>query len=177
MAIGRRRLQDLMLQICEAERSQIKSWRTGVQFAAELGLTVDQLCVLATIERWKQSRTIRLDGNRCIHLRPPRYRIAVNRFYYSMYHAFRSVAYHYYDGDDHQEHRDLPTKLPSDFPDADKWKNRLKNARELRNQADYTPFPKSDAAWKRNALELAIHAREAELLTKSYLQTRGVAIR
>jgi hypothetical protein len=61
-----------------------------------------------------------------------------------MYHAARTVSFVFHAGDDHQDHRDLHKGIPDEFPDSERWRNDLKEARLRRNEADYDPYPKPD---------------------------------
>ncbi len=88
-------------------------------------------------------------ADRLMRARPPMCRVAVGRYYYGMYHAMRAVVYFHVTGDDHEQHSVLPRSMPADFPDADFWKNALKDARLRRNEADYDPYPMSDVSFGR----------------------------
>lgn len=165
--------KQIVSQVARAKTQEIKQWRTGATFVSESGHSVDLLCCKAAEARWKFSEVLRKEGIRCMSLNPPAYRIAVNRFYYSMYHSLRSVVYLSIKGDDYQEHRLLPTNVPDEFPRSDIWKNRLKDARETRNRADYEPFPRTDPIWKNTAEELQDYAQELSSITKSYLRDKG----
>jgi hypothetical protein len=90
-----------------------------------------------------------------------------------MYHALRSAAYMHYGGDDHQEHSELPKKVPQDFPNHDFWANQLKSAREYRNQADYDPYPKSNAYWQSIATSVAADAANLMPIVTAYLRSKG----
>ena len=101
------------------------------------------------------------------------YRIAVARFYYAMYHALRAVIYLEYDGDDHEEHRHLPTKEVPSLPGDPQWRNKIKSARAYRNQADYDPYPMSDKTWRHIAKALSDDARDFLSVARGYLRQRG----
>jgi uncharacterized protein (UPF0332 family) len=100
-------------------------------------------------------------------------RLTISRAYYAMYHSLRAVAYIYHGGDDHQQHSDLPQRLPSDFPDVAIWGNQLKSAREYRNQADYDPYPKSIAYWRDIAQLVDSDSKVLLPLTRNYLRSKG----
>jgi hypothetical protein len=95
-----------------------------------------------------------------------------------MYHSMRACVYIHHHGDDHQWHTDLPKKVPPDFdPDPTvNWQNKMKDAREVRNSADYDPYPKADSAWKRHAESLKADAGLLILLSRKYLLDRGCKI-
>ena len=91
-----------------------------------------------------------------------------------MYHAMRAAAFVFHGGDDHQEHKTLPTQAPGDMPTPDIWSNKLKDARERRNQADYDPYPKSEVAWRRIADSILPEARALVKVVRVYLRSKGI---
>lgn len=104
---------------------------------------------------------------------PPLFRLAINRAYYSLYHAFRATMFFYAKGDDHQDHSELPARLPQDFPNRDVWMNALKNARMERNRADYEPYPIQSQHWSVPAATVLEDATKALPAIVTYLQTKG----
>ncbi|WP_169746596.1 HEPN domain-containing protein [Demequina maris] len=91
-------------------------------------------------------------------LRDQRYRVAIGRYYYAMYHTARSAAFAFYRGDDHEKHSVLPQKLPGELPDREALVQDLQYARLLRNDADYDPYPTSDLVWEQDARAVAASA-------------------
>lgn len=83
------------------------------------------------------------------------YRASIGRNYYAMYHAARAVAFASHGGDDHERHRHLPRNLPAALPDRPSREIELIDARLLRNQADYDPYPLNDVEWIEDARSLA----------------------
>lgn len=81
-----------------------------------------------------------------------------------------------YDGDDHEQHNVLPTKDVAGIPQATGWQNKLKDARTYRNQADYDPYPRADAAWQDAAIELQTNARQLLALSRAYLSAKGCVL-
>jgi uncharacterized protein (UPF0332 family) len=88
------------------------------------------------------------------------YRSAISRYYYSMYHAARAIAFGYHKGDDYQRHSVLPTQLPPPLPNEPRWKNELDDARLVRNMADYDLYPRAALDWKNDSVNLAVVASE-----------------
>ena len=119
---------------------------------------------------------MRKQANKLLSSSPPQYRSAVSRYYYCMYHAMRACAFIYHKGDDFEEHRVLPLKLPKDFDPGTNWQNMLKNARLLRNRADYDAYPKSDKAWRRHAVIIKIDADELLSKAKVFLTGKGCTL-
>jgi hypothetical protein len=85
----------------------------------------------------------------------------------------RACVYIYHGGDDHEKHLDLPRNIPPNFDIGVNWQNRLKNAREIRNSADYDAYPKSNSAWRKPALSLKKDADELLALSRRYLREKG----
>jgi len=103
-----------------------------------------------------------------------KYRGAIGRGYYSMYHLFRAVSFAFHEGDDFEQHSKLPQGIPADFPTSDVWKNNLKTARLKRNKADYEPYPKDDLLFEPDAVEIVDFAREAYMVGEIYLTSKGI---
>ena len=160
-------------RVTTAKKQLIIAWREGVSLVSDTGLTLDQLRERVTADRMQLAYDFRRRGNALMRSNPALYRDAVSRFYYAMYHAMRAVVYFVEQGDDFQEHRDLPVKTPTDFPEADVWANELKSARERRNSADYDAYPKTNEAWRLRAEELQRRANTLLPLSRRYLVRRG----
>ncbi len=88
------------------------------------------------------------------------FRGSISRFYYAAYHAVRSVVFAATRGDDFSQHGVISAHLPPELPDVAKIKTFVEDARLLRNQADYEPYPKSDAHWEQDARRLAAMTAE-----------------
>lgn len=105
-----------------------------------------------------------------------KYRLCVSRSYYAIYHCARAVVYYVHGGDDYQEHNVLHKNLPNDFPVRATWDNDIRNARLARNEADYDPYPLSDATFKGKA---TANLAKAELfldVSTIYLKIKGLQI-
>jgi uncharacterized protein (UPF0332 family) len=161
--------------LAKAEKKQISAWREGIYIEQSTGRSLEELRQRSTADRWELARSFRRQGDRMISTKPPLYRGALSRFYYSMYHSMRAVVFFTEGGDDHQAHAKLPGSTPPDFPSASLWQNALKDARTQRNAADYDAYPKSDAAYRPGALDLQRHASELEKLSRAYLRSKGCA--
>lgn len=148
-------------------------WREGLNLESATSKSVDQLIHRATKDRLALAMDMRRRARRCERLQPPMYRDAISRYYYCLYHAFRAMVYFVTPGDDYQEHKQLPAAIPADFPQANQWRNDLKNARLIRNTADYNAYPKSDSAWRQDCLMVAALATDAIPAIRSYLLNRG----
>jgi uncharacterized protein (UPF0332 family) len=164
---------DRLNRLAKAANKQIKDWEEGVSLQNDSGQTISQLISNAAADRWRFAYEHRHNANKLLRSKPPLYRSAISRYYYSMYHAIRACVFVSHGGDDHQEHRELPLYIPRDFPPEPNWQNMLRNARVLRNRADYEPYPKSNIAWKQDAFDLKTDADLFLSTARAYLQTKG----
>ncbi|MEY1590689.1 HEPN domain-containing protein [Burkholderia sp. Bmkn7] len=112
------------------------------------------------------------DAGQAAACTPPLWRTGVSRAYYSMYHAARASTYLSYGGDDHEEHSALPGKLPTDFPDYEQWRNKLKMARLERNRADYDPYPVNEAEFEEICLSLIQDAKDFMRISQKYINRK-----
>jgi len=88
------------------------------------------------------------------------FRSAISRHYYAMYHAARSIVFSEVQGDDYQQHSELPRHLPPGLPSIRTREKQLVDARLLRNEADYDPYPSGLSDWEQDARELSVTAAE-----------------
>ena len=163
-----------LIRVAEATNVQINSWKEGVSLQNDSGRAIPDLIDRAAADRWHFAYEHRHNANKLLKSKPPLYRSAISRFYYSMYHAIRACVFVNHQGDDYERHSDLLkyNKL-SGFPSNLNWQNILKDARELRNRADYDPYPKSNIAWKQDALDLKKDADLFLSTTRTYLRKKG----
>lgn len=160
-------------RLARATNEQINGWREGVSIQNDSGQAIPDLLNKVAADRWNLAYEHRYNANRLLTSKPPLYRSAISRYYYSMYHAMRACVYLSHQGDDYEQHSKLPQSIPDDFPSGRKWQNILKDARDIRNRADYEPYPKSNLAWKPEALEIKKHADLCLPATRTYLQNKG----
>jgi uncharacterized protein (UPF0332 family) len=104
------------------------------------------------------------------------YRCAISRGYYAMYQSMRAVVFLVNQGDDHEDHSALSTKIPTDFPSQASWANELKNARVARNAADYDPYPTDSGHWEDLSKAIVKAANTLLSLTETYLKGKGVTL-
>ena len=165
-----------LLRIGKGTKAEIDRLKEGSFLEAKTGRTIGELSLRAGTDRFGLASAFLKEARRLNKRGPGMYRFAVSRCYYSMYHAMRAAVYVSHGGDDFQEHRTLPGNAPADFTDRATWSNALKDARERRNAADYDPYPKSDSAWRTDALSLEAQAVNFLREVKSYLRSKGCAI-
>jgi len=136
--------------------------------------TVDLNAIVyaVTTDRLRLAEEHLLAAQRALAGRPPQVRSAISRAYYCMYQAVRSVVFEHQRGD-FDDHEKLPSKIPDDFPDAHTWRNRLKDARLSRNDADYSPYPRQMASARPEAASLVKDAKTLLAVCREYLTGRG----
>lgn len=165
--------QNELLLISKAPQEKLRLFSEGASLCARAGVSIIQLQQQAAEDRMQLARRHLVDARKSLKAKPIQARSTVSRAYYAMYHAARAATYISFGGDDHEAHSALPGKLPDDFPDVAKWKNKLKDARLERNRADYDPYPKNEKAFEPSAKRLLIEAQD--LLTKAdaYIKSKA----
>lgn len=165
-----------LVRVAKANKELIDHWKEGVSLTNDLGVGIDDLRTRVTAARFRLAVEFRRQANLILKTAPHLARSAISRYYYCLYHALRSAAYIHHGGDDHEAHAELPQKLPNDIPDVGNWKNTLKSAREIRNRADYDPYPVGALAWNAEAERLRREAGHLVGVVRSYLKTKGVNV-
>jgi uncharacterized protein (UPF0332 family) len=160
-------------RVSAAKKRDIEHWDEGRYLETRSGRTIDELWQRAIADRWALANAFRRNADRMMTLQPPLYRDAISRYYYSMYHAMRSVVFFAQRGDDFEAHSTLPRYTPSDLHEAERWQNALKDARERRNAADYEAYPKAASAYKTTAVDLQASSSALLTVTRDYLRRKG----
>ena len=163
-------------RVAKGTQKQIEEWKEGVSLQNDSEQTISQLIGNAATDRWRFANEHRQNANKLLTSRPPLYRSAISRYYYSMYHAMRACVFISYQGDDYEQHTKLSQHIPDDFPSRPYWRNTLKESRNVRNRADYEPYPKLNTAWKPHALQLRKNADLLLSTTRTYLQSKGCTL-
>jgi uncharacterized protein (UPF0332 family) len=160
-------------RVSAAKKRDIEHWDEGRYLETRSGRTIDELWQRAIADRWALANAFRRNADRMMSLQPPLYRDAISRYYYSMYHAMRSVVFFAERGDDFEAHSTLPRYTPPDLHEAERWQNALKDARERRNAADYEAYPKAASAYKSTAEDLQASSSALLTVTRDYLRKKG----
>lgn len=101
------------------------------------------------------------------------FRASISRHYYAMYHAARAIVFAVTKGDDHQRHNVLARNLPATLPQRPTREQQLTDARLLRNEADYEPYPINEIGWAVEAHGLAATASEFMQALEEYALLNG----
>lgn len=162
--------------LTKLRKGQISQLKNGVRIAALCADTIENLVLAAASDRYQLGKRFFSEANRLLRSRPAMERSSISRSYYGMYHVARALAFLATGGDDNEAHSDLHKGLPEDFPDVDKWRNALKEARLLRNEVDYDPYVEGQydlgMVGRTQLANVGSFLREAEF----YLRARGCAI-
>ena len=162
-----------LLLISKSTCDKLRHFTDGTQLSRRSRRSIKQLQAHAAKDRLTLAKLHLKDATAVLTCGIPMNRAVVSRAYYALYHAARAASYISYGGDDHEQHTTLPLKFPSDFPESDMWKNRLKDARFERNRADYDPYPVGDADFAATAARLVGEAKQFIKLTQSYLKLKS----
>lgn len=101
------------------------------------------------------------------------FRSAISRYYYSMYHAARSIVFAEVQGDDYERHNELPRHLPAGLHNGTLREQELVDARLLRNEADYNVYPSDQSEWKDDAGKLSVTAANFVQACEEFALTNG----
>lgn len=165
--------EERLQRLSKMAAREITLLKEGVSIEAALKRTIDDAMDRAIADRLSLADSFLVMAERLRRSRSDLARAAVARYYYAMYHAFRAVAYQATRGDDHQEHRKLPDKIPDDFPDKANASNALKDARLVRNEADYDPYPVSSSYFTEYAKAVAPTAVDYLAKARAYVKSKG----
>ncbi|WP_343592029.1 HEPN domain-containing protein [Paracidovorax wautersii] len=162
-----------LLLISKAKSEKLRNYAEGVSLTQRSGKSIEKLRSVVITDRMRLARAQLQDAVFAARKDHPRYRTAISRAYYAMYHAARAVTYLSHGGDDHEEHSALPKNLPPDFPEVEIWRNKLKNARLERNKADYDPYPKQNTYYEQSYETIITDAKLMIKITQQYIKERG----
>lgn len=164
-----------LLRVSKADKKTLGFYAEGVYISTQTGRPFHDLQQQVCADRLRLAKEFLATADKMVNARPPHFRSAVSRYYYSMYHAARALVYFAYGGDDYEAHSTLPTKLPDDFTNTALWQNALKDARGHRNEADYDPYPSEPRSWRPTAIDLGAKAPDLLSLVVQYLKQKGCA--
>jgi len=165
-----------LLRVGLAKAKEQAAWLEGISITQSAGAPIERVRIRVVAARYDLAREMKKQCSYSDAASTAMQRLTISRSYYAMYHASRAAAYLYYQGDDHQQHSDLPQRMPPDLPNSGVWGNQLKSAREYRNQADYDPYPKSNKYWKAIAEAVSHDAASFLPIVKLYLRDKGCAV-
>ncbi len=136
-------MEEELLKLLKCKKSDLDRMRDGVRIEALLGHTLNALIVQGATDRYVLAKTFLASAKKEHASRPGRFRDAISRSYYAMYHAARAAAYLNKGGDDYEHHSKVSSGLPPTLANLGIWQNEFNDARLRRNEADYDPYPQS----------------------------------
>ncbi|MBR0969608.1 HEPN domain-containing protein [Bradyrhizobium japonicum] len=162
-----------LFKLQKFKKNQINHMQNGVRLAGLAGVPLEDLLRQASSARLKLAKRFLRSSRHLMSHRPVLYRDVVSRAYYSIYHSARAVSFLSHPGDDYEEHDKVATGLPPDLPDVEVWRNKIKDARLKRNEADYEPFMVSDPQFKRASATVLSTANDFIVVCSTYLRSEG----
>jgi uncharacterized protein (UPF0332 family) len=162
--------------VAKAKKAAIAAWKEGVSLERDTEKSIDSILERVASARWRLADSFRKQANRLMGVSPSLYRSAISRYYYAMYHALRACVFLENGGDDHEDHSKLPTQIPATLNPGVDWQTKMKDARIMRNYADYDAYPQGDGAWKVQAQDIKADATELLVLTKTFLISKGCTL-
>ncbi len=166
-------LEQELQSLLKFKTAQVALLRNGIRLEALGGAPIDDLMLKACCDRVALAKHFLVSAKKLRTMRPSSYRNSISRSYYAMYHAARTISYIFVAGDDNQEHKDLHKGIPEEFPDFERWRNDLKEARLRRNEADYDPYPLSNAEFAAVSRTQLKTATDFLQVTEQYLRGKG----
>ena len=166
--------EDRLQRITKAPKNTLILLKEGVSIEAALSQTLDEAMDRTVADRLDLADEFLEMAERLHRSRSDMSRPAIARYYYAMYHAMRAVSFQNFGGDDHEQHTVLPSKgVPNDYPNKDLASNELKDARTLRNEADYEQYPISRSYFRTAVLDLRPKAKAFVSAARQYVTLKG----
>ncbi|MBT1606944.1 hypothetical protein [Curtobacterium flaccumfaciens] len=167
--------QETRLQrITKLTTKQVELFKEGVAHETAFGASLDDVLARTVADRLALADSFIRMAERMERSRSDLSRPAIARYYYAMYHAMRAAAFQFHGGDDHEQHTVLSVKgVPHDFPSRTIAANDLKDARALRNEADYDQYPSNQSYFRNIVRGLGPVAKPFVVEARAYIRAKG----
>jgi uncharacterized protein (UPF0332 family) len=165
-----------LLRLQKFKKHQINLMQNGVRLEGLAGARIEDLLRQASSARFTLAKRFLRSSRYLMSHRPVLHRDVVSRAYYSIYHSARAVSFLTHPGDDYEEHDKVANGLPADLPDVELWRNKIKDARLKRNEADYEPYMSSDPQFKRASAATLSLAGDFIGVCSTYLRSQGCSV-
>lgn len=166
--------EDRLQRITKAPKNTLVLLKEGVSIESALAQTLEEAMDRTVADRLDLADDFLDMAERLYRSRSDMSRPAIARYYYAMYHAMRAVSFQSHGGDDHEQHTVLPAKgVPKDYPAQALASNELKDARALRNEADYEQYPITRSYFKSAATDLRPKAKAFVSTARQYVTSKG----
>lgn len=172
MSLIEAELQNLI----KLEKRHVEMMKNGVRVEQVCRANINKLILQGSAARFLLAKDFLVVSDKLRKMRPPSHRFSISRSYYAMYHAARSLAFVYHNGDNYQDHKELYKWLPPDLPEVEAWQNSLKDARVRRNEADYDPYPVGEDDFKAISNSQLKSAIAFCAQVEAYLKEKGCAL-
>lgn len=167
-------LETRLQRVSKAPSRTLELWKEGVTIEAALSRPLDDVMAQTVADRLDLADDFIAMAERLMRSRFDMSRPAIARYYYAMYHSMRAASFQSLGGDDHEQHTVLSQKgVPNDYPNPSLASNELKNARLLRNEADYEQYPKASSYFKAAAKDLRPVALAFVQSSRHYVTSKG----
>lgn len=174
--MGLNALEQELLRLQKFSKNQINLLQNGVRLVGISGKQIDDLLRDASEARFRLAKRFLRSSKHLAGHKPVLHRDVVSRSYYAVYHAARAVAFLTQPGDDYEHHDKVANGLPNDLPDVELWRNKIKDARLKRNEADYEPFMNCDPTFRVASAETMKIATEFLGVCTTYLRGKGCKV-
>ncbi|MDQ4501303.1 hypothetical protein [Sinomonas sp. ASV322] len=165
-----------LLRLSKLASRDVALLSEGASMVADLSMSIADARSKISADRILLAEQFIAMADRMARSRADMSRAAIARYYYAMYHSMRAVAFFHFNGDDFEAHATLHQKgIPKDYPNASAAANSLRDARLLRNEADYDPYPQMDAYFRDAAKRISQTARDFVAKARQYLLNKGNA--
>lgn len=146
-------MDSVLIHLSNQKKTGLEALSVTTTTSAKYPLPLSQLIRQVVSDRlWLAADHQRVADDMLFRLH---FRSSISRHYYAMYHAGRAVVYANHGGDDYERHSTLARHLPPAMLNVLAHETELTNARLLRNQADYDPYPAARDDWESEARNLA----------------------
>jgi uncharacterized protein (UPF0332 family) len=163
-----------LYRITKLQNKDVLLMREGVSLEADLSRPLSETMAQTVADRLDLADEFLSMAQALMRSRTDLSRAAIARFYYAMYHAMRAAAYQHFKGDDHEAHSTLSSKgVPPDYPLQSVASNELKDARILRNEADYDQYPLNGSYFRVQAKSLQPIATAFVQSARLYVTSKG----
>ena len=165
-------LEQELLKLQKLNRHQINLLQNGVRPVGVSGKQIDDLLREASAARFQLARWFLRAPNNSRRTSPfsigTRYR-GLTTLSIMRPEQLRSS----HPGDDYERHDKVANGLPLDLPDVELWRNKIKDARLKRNEADYEPFMNSNPSFRLASAAITKAATEFLAVCSTYLRGKG----
>jgi uncharacterized protein (UPF0332 family) len=166
--------EERLQRVSKASKNTLILLKEGVSIESSLSRQMDDVMAQTVADRLDLADEFLDMAERLYRSKFDMSRPAIARYYYAMYHAMRAASFQSVGGDDHEQHTALSVKgIPDDYPNKALASNELKDARSLRNEADYEQYPITRSYFQSAAKNLRPVAKAFVSAARQYVTSKG----